>query len=88
MARGLERRKILDASRGHWVEKLAELPERCGVRIHVWVLMPNHFHLQVETPEANLSAAVQWLNVSYAVWFNRKFHRAGPLFRGAVQGGG
>jgi hypothetical protein len=42
----------------------------------------NHYHLQVETPEANLSRAMQRLNVSYAVWFNRKYRRVGPLFAG------
>jgi hypothetical protein len=25
--------------------------------------MGNHYHLQVETPKANLSQAIQWLNV-------------------------
>jgi hypothetical protein len=33
------------------------LPGRFGVRFHGYVLMPNHYHLQVETPEANLSRA-------------------------------
>ena len=29
---------------------LAILPERFGVRLHTYVLMPNHYHLQIETP--------------------------------------
>lgn len=37
--------------------------------------MPNHYHLQVETPEANLSQAIHWLNVGYSVWLNRKYGR-------------
>ncbi|MBV8900945.1 MAG: transposase [Verrucomicrobia bacterium] len=44
--------------------------------------MPNHYHLLVQTPEANLSRATQWLNVCYGVWFNRKHRRVGPLFQG------
>ncbi|MEY2409502.1 MAG: hypothetical protein QOF48_2172 [Verrucomicrobiota bacterium] len=44
--------------------------------------MPNHFHLLVETPEANLSRTGQWLNVSYSVWFNRRHQRSGHLFHG------
>jgi hypothetical protein len=44
--------------------------------------MDNHFHLLIETPEANLSRAMQWLNVSYSVWFNRRHNRAGHLFQG------
>jgi putative transposase len=46
------------------------------------VLMPNHYHLLVETPEANLSRVGQWLNVSYSVWFNRRHRRVGHLFQG------
>src|SRR5260221_14047608 len=44
--------------------------------------MPNHYHLLVQTPPANLSQAVQWLNVSYSVWFNRRHRRVRPLFQG------
>jgi pyruvate-formate lyase len=44
--------------------------------------MANHYHLQIETPQANLSRAIQWLNVSYSIWFNRKYQRVGPLFQG------
>lgn len=44
--------------------------------------MDNHFHLLLETPEANLSRAMQWLNVSYSVWFNQRHNRAGHLLQG------
>ena len=44
--------------------------------------MGNHYHLQLESREANLSKALHWLNVSYSVWFNRKYSRVGPLFQG------
>jgi hypothetical protein len=44
--------------------------------------MPNHYHLLGETSEANLSRAMQWLNVSYTVWFNRRHQRVGHLFQG------
>jgi len=44
--------------------------------------MPNHYHLLAETTEANLSQAMQWLNVSYTVWFNRRHQRVGHLFQG------
>ena len=50
--------------------------------MHGYVLMANHYHLRVETPKANLSRAMQWLNVSYSIWYNRKYQRVGPLFQG------
>jgi putative transposase len=56
---------------------LSEATERFGIRIHAYMQIDNHFHQPVETPEANLSRAMQWLNVSYSVWFNRRHKRAG-----------
>ena len=83
-SRGNERRTIYrdDKDRHHFLELLAELPERFRVRVHGYVLMDNHYHLQVDTPEANLSRAAHWLNVSYSVWFNRRHRRSGHLFQG------
>ena len=65
-ARDNERRDIFrdNRDRHRFIELLAALPERFGVRVHAYVLMPNHYHLLLETPEANLSRTVQWLNVS------------------------
>jgi len=83
-ARGNERRDIFrdDGDRQRFLELLGHLPERFGVRLHAYVLMPNHYHLLLETPEANLSRMVQWLNVSYSVWFNRRHRRSGHLLQG------
>ena len=83
-ARGNERKAIFrgDTDRFHFLELLGELGERFGARVHAYVLMDNHFHLLPETPEANLSRAMQWLNVSYSVWFNRRHDRAGHLLQG------
>jgi hypothetical protein len=44
--------------------------------------MSNHFHILMETLHPNLSKSVQWINVSYAVYFNRKYKRNGHLFQG------
>jgi REP element-mobilizing transposase RayT len=83
-ARGNERKAVYrdDTDRFHFLELLSEATERFGIRIHAYVLMDNHFHQLLETPEANLSRAMQWLNVSYSVWFNRRHKRVGHLFQG------
>ena len=82
--RGTERREIFRGAGDyrHFLELLSEMPVRHQVRIHAYVLMTNHYHLLVETPLANLGQAMQWLNVSYGVWFNRRYQRVGPLFQG------
>jgi putative transposase len=69
MARGIER-KMIFPSEGYYQkfeELLALLPERFGLRLHTYALMPNHYHLQIEVPRLNLGEAIQWLNISYAV---------------------
>jgi putative transposase len=84
LSRGVERRQIFpdEKSNLHFLELLGCLPIRFGVRIHGYVLMGNHYHLQVQTPQANLSRAMQWLNLSYGAWFNRRWQRSGPLVQG------
>ena len=81
--RGLGRREIfLDArDREHFLELLAGLVSRYGVVLHAYVLMDNHYHLLIETPAGNASRALQWLNVSYSVWHNKRQERCGPLFQ-------
>ena len=83
-ARGNERRRIFadEKDRLQFIELLEEGTERFGLRPHAYVLMDNHYHLLVETPQTNLSQAMQWLGVSYTMWFNRRHGRVGHLFQG------
>ena len=84
LSRSSERRLIFtrDGAYEQFLSLVARLPERFGIRVHGYALLPDRYHLQLETPRANLSKAVQWLNVGYSVWVNRRSNRAGPLFRG------
>src|SRR3984893_2371845 len=84
VARGIEKRRIFYGEQDfqHFEQLLGTLPERFGVHVQGYVMMANHYHLQLETPRENLSEAVRWLNVSYAIWLNRKRGRVGPLFQG------
>jgi len=86
--RGTERCDLFkdDADRIHFLDRLAEAQRRFRLFVYGYVLMDNHFHLLVCTPEANLSKAVQWLKVSYSMWFNAKYQRVGPLFQGRFKG--
>jgi len=82
--RGIERKIVYtdDTCSIRFLELLEETVERFGVKVHAYVLMPNHTQLVVETPGGNLSTAMQWLNGSYSMWFNRRARRVGPLFQG------
>ena len=59
---------------------LALVVERHGWHLLCYCLMPNHIHLMVETPEANLGAGMQWLQSRYVRAFNDRHHRTGALF--------
>ena len=87
-ARGNERREIYrdDDDRLKFLALLESWIERYRIRLHSYVLMDNHYHLLAETRESNLSEAMQWLNVSYSVWFNRRHGRVGHLFQGRFKG--
>ena len=82
--RGTERRRIFtdERDRRHWLELLGEAAEMWRWVIYGYVLMENHHHVMLETREANLGRGMQWLNTSYAMWFNRRHQRVGALFQG------
>jgi REP element-mobilizing transposase RayT len=84
MSRGNERRRIVrdDDDRTRRLDWLRRTVETYGWHLHAFVLMDNHDHLYVETPEANLSPGMQHLNGSYTSYFNRRHRRSGHLFQG------
>lgn len=84
MNRGLEKRTIFLAKRHYlrFLELLGETVEQWNIKIHAYSLMPNHYHLLVETPLANISQAMRHINGVYTQWFNYMEKRDGPLFRG------
>jgi REP element-mobilizing transposase RayT len=61
---------------------LAEAAERFGWRVAAYVVMRNHFHIAVETPEPNLSVGMKWLQGTWARRFNRFRSLEGRPFQG------
>lgn len=74
-----------DTDRRRFLGFTAELPERFGLEVPAFVLMGNHYHLLVRTPDANLSQSIQWLNVSYGSRFNWAHRLCGHVFQGRFQ---
>jgi len=83
-SRGNERKPIyLDESDFEgFLTILGDVCERYNWVIHSFCLMTNHYHILVETPDANLSKGMRQLNGVYTQWFNRKHRRVGHLFQG------
>jgi REP element-mobilizing transposase RayT len=84
MNRGDRREEIFrdDQDRRRFLETLAEACGKTGWQVHAYCLMPNHFHLVVETPEANLVAGMKWFLGTYTSRFNRRHKLFGHLFSG------
>ena len=68
--------------REKFLEYLEKAVERFSIIVHTYCLMTTHYHLLIETPQPNLSVAIQWLNVSYAAYYNKKRKRSGHPSRG------
>jgi putative transposase len=64
-----------------FLQILANVCERNKWVVHAYCLMSNHYHLLVETPDANLSQGMRQLNGVFTQSINRKHHRVGHLFQ-------
>ena len=84
MNRGDRREPIFkdDPDRQRFLETLADAVLKTGWQVHAYCLMPNHFHLVVETPQANLVAGMKWFLGTYTSRFNRRHRLCGHLFSG------
>ena len=71
-----------DQDRRLFLDALREVCERCGWRVHAYVLMGNHYHLLLETPEPNLVVGMKWFQGTYTQRFNARHRRWGHLFQG------
>lgn len=71
-----------DADRQAWLGVLAQVCKRFNWTVHAYCLMSNHYHLLVETPDANLSAGMRQLNGVYTQLTNRAHGRVGHVFQG------
>jgi len=82
MARGDHREAIVrdDKDRKTFLRTLGEACGRTGFRIHAYVLMGNHYHLLVETPQANLAKGMGWLQNAYTRRINTRHRLWGHLF--------
>jgi putative transposase len=84
MCRGNDGQEIFghDDGRRLFLSTLSETCRQTGWRIHSYVLMSNHYHLLLETPEPNLVAGMKWFQGTYTQRINAMLKRRGHLFQG------
>jgi REP element-mobilizing transposase RayT len=82
MARGNRRESIFrdEEDRMGFVQVLGEACTMTGWRVHAWVLLSNHYHLMIETPEANLVGGMKWLQNTLTRRFNQRHRAWGRVF--------
>ncbi|MEW6416420.1 MAG: transposase [Pseudomonadota bacterium] len=83
-ARGDGREEIYlgEADRLAWLDVFGQVCKRFNWVCHAWCQMSNHYHLLIETPEANLAQGMRQLNGVYTQRFNRAHGRVGHVFQG------
>ncbi len=89
MSRGDQRDDIFldDVDRHDFVKTLAEACQKTGWQVYALCLMRNHYHLVLETPNANLVSGMAWLQSTSTIRLNR--HRlTGHVFERPLQGAG
>jgi len=65
-----------------FIEILQEAVQLFALRVSAFCLMPNHYHLLVQTPDANLSRCMRHINGVYTQRYNSGHSLDGQLFRG------
>jgi len=65
-----------------FLEELDSVIKRYNWLCHAYCLMDNHYHLLIETPDANLSIGMRHLNGVYTQLYNRRHKRPGHIFQG------
>jgi REP element-mobilizing transposase RayT len=84
MSRGDRKRPIYldDVDRQDFLKTLAEACQKADFQVHAYCLMRDHFHLVVETPNANLVAGMRWLLSIYTIRLNHRHALFGHVFSG------
>jgi REP element-mobilizing transposase RayT len=75
-----------DEDREAFLNIFEEVVEGFRWRCHAYCLMTNHYHLFIETVDANLSKGMRQLNGVFTQWSNRRHRRSGHLFQGRYEG--
>ena len=83
IVRGIERKRIFsdDQDRDNFVDRLGTVLPESSAGCYAWALIPNHFHLLLRSGNVSISTVMRRLLTGYALSFNRRHRRHGPLFQ-------
>ncbi|MDY6903122.1 MAG: transposase [Thermodesulfobacteriota bacterium] len=83
IARGIERGRIFrdDQDRNDFIRRLGQLVQESETRCLAWALIPNHFHLLLQTGNVPIATFMRRLLTGYAITHNLRHRRSGHLFQ-------
>ncbi len=83
ICRGIERKKIFrgDKDRDNFIDRLGNILLDTSTTCFAWALIPNHFHLLLQTGSTPIATVMRRLLTGYAVTFNKRYKRHGQLFQ-------
>jgi len=87
--RGINRAAIVRDDRDHRVllDVVEHAATECGVSVHAYVIMTNHYHLLATPLDARaLPSMMKTIGLLYTRYFNRKYDRIGTLWNGRYTG--
>jgi len=70
LSRGNYRKELFDDGSARLFEKTLLRLRRSAAGFHAYVIMSNHYHLAVETPEGNLVEGMRRLQGTFGIRFN------------------
>lgn len=81
--RGINKQPIFlsDIDYQFFLKKLHQLKDRYDHSIYAFCLMPNHFHISLQTRKIPISKIMSSLTTSYSMYFNRTYKHFGPVFQ-------
>lgn len=81
--RGINKQQIFFSPKDYFffLKKLKELKQKYDHSIYAYCLMPNHFHISIQTRKIPISKIMTSLTTSYSMYFNRTYNHFGPVFQ-------
>ncbi|NLV21923.1 MAG: transposase [Syntrophomonadaceae bacterium] len=82
--RGNNRESILsrDQDKNFLLEQIRRVANDFNLEVFAYVIMRNHFHMEVRAGEVPLSTVMHRLNAKYSRYYNQEYNRSGHVFEG------
>lgn len=83
VSRGNNQKRIFRGARDckKFLSALEETKKKYPFYLYSYNLLPNHYHLEIETQETPISKIMHQVNNTYAKYFRRRHHGSGHLFQ-------